>query len=243
MMQMESDRMTNLRISEEDVATERDVILEERNQRVGISPAALFREQRGAAQYLNHPYGTPVIGWADEVRQLGRDDALSFYDAYYAPNNAILVVAGDVDPQEVRALAETYYGVIPANPDLPARLRPQEPPQLAERRLFFEDSRVAQPSVTRSYLAPERDSGAQETAAALTLLSEILGGGATSVLNEKLQFDRQIAVHSSAWYSGTSLDDTTFNLSVVPAAGVTLRETEDALDEVIETFLAEGVDE
>ncbi|MEB8389131.1 pitrilysin family protein [Rhodobacteraceae bacterium KMM 6894] len=242
MMRMESDRMINLQIGEREIATERDVIIEERNQRVENNPGALFREQRNAAQYLNHHYGIPIIGWQHEMKMLGLKEANDFYHTYYAPNNAILVVAGDVDPAEVHRLAETYYGAHPANPDLPERMRPQEPRQMAERRIVFEDPRVAQPYVSRSYLAPERDSGDQETAAALTLLADILGGGTTSVFAEKLQFDRPLTVQSSAWYDGMSLDDTTFNLVVVPAAGVTLQEAEDAMDQVLTDFLQTGVD-
>ncbi len=242
MMQMESDRMINLQLGDEEIATERDVIIEERNQRVENSASALFRERASAAQYLNHRYGVPVIGWQHEMPALTLEDALSFYRTYYAPNNAILVVAGDVTPDQVRDLAKTYYGVIPANPDLPERVRAQEPRQMAERRIVFEDPRVAQPFVSRSYLAPERDSGAQKQAAALTMLSEILGGGTTSVLTEKLQFDSQIAVQAGAWYEGLSLDKTTFNLFVVPAAGVSLEEAEAALDQTLADFMKDGID-
>ncbi|MDX1782066.1 MAG: pitrilysin family protein [Thalassovita sp.] len=243
MMRMESDRMVNLKLDESDIKTERDVILEERNMRVENNPSALFREQKNAVQYLNHRYGVPVIGWRHEMEELSLEDALSYYGTYYSPNNAILVVAGDVPPDEVRALAETYYGVIPANPDLPAeRYRSQEPPQTAERRLVYRDARVAQPYVSRSYLAPERDAGAQEKPAALNLLAEILGGGQTSVLNEKLQFESKQVVYAGAFYDGTSLDDSTFNLVVVPAPGVTLQEAEDAMDGVLEEFFANGVD-
>lgn len=241
-MRMESDRMSNLKLDEAAIATERDVIIEERNQRVENSPQALFREQKDAMQYLNHRYGVPVIGWRHEMETLGLEDALEYYRTYYAPNNAVLVIAGDVMPEDVRVLAERYYGVIPANPALPERIRPQEPQQLAERRITFRDARVSQPYVTRSYLAPERDSGAQKEAAALTLLAEILGGGQTSYLVEKLQFDAQVAVQSSAWYSGLSLDDTTFDLAVVPAPGVTLEAAEAALDDALTSFLAQGID-
>jgi len=242
MMQMESDRMVNLHLGEDDIKTERDVIIEERNQRVENSPGALMREQKNAAQYMNHPYGVPIIGWQAEMQELGLQDALDYYQTYYAPNNAILIVAGDVTPDEVRTLAQTHYGKLPANPDLPQRARPQEPRQMAERRLTFQDPRVAQPYVTRSYLAPERDSGAQEKAAALTLLAEILGGGSTSVLAEALQFDSRQAVNTAAYYSATSLDDTTFNLVVVPAPGVTLQQAEDAMDDVIAGFLETWID-
>ncbi|MGR3462325.1 MAG: M16 family metallopeptidase [Roseovarius sp.] len=241
-MEMEADRMVNLRLSENDIATERDVVLEERNQRVENSPAALFRERMGAMQYLNHPYGMPIIGWRHEMEALDRAAAVGFYNTYYAPNNAILIVAGDADPEEVRALAEKHYGPIPANPNLPERIRPQEPPQLAERRLSLRDPRVSQPYLARSYLAPERDSGAQREAAALTLLAALLGNGQTSVLNEALQFEQSIAVQVGAWYSGMSLDDTSLDLVVVPAPGVTLDEAEAALGEVLTGFLETGPD-
>lgn len=241
-MRMESDRMTNLQLDEADILTERNVIIEERNQRVENSPGALFREQKNAMQYLNHRYGVPIIGWRHEMEGLDLDAALEYYRTFYAPNNAILIVAGDVAPDTVRQLAETYYGPIPANPALPERARPQEPPQLAERRITMRDARVSQPYVTRSYLAPERDSGAQHKAAALTLLADILGGGQTSHLAEKLQFETQTAVQVGASYSGLSLDDTTFDLFVMPAPGVTLEQAETAMDEALTTFLETGVD-
>ncbi len=242
MMSMESDRMKNIRLTPENIETERDVILEERNQRTENSPGALFGEQLNAAQYLNHRYGTPIIGWKHEMEQLDLADALAFYELYYSPNNAILVVSGDVQPDEVKALAEQYYGAIPANPALPKRERTQEPPQTAERRLTFRDGRVAQPYISRSYLAPERDPGDQKQAAALTMLSEILGGGTTSYLTEKLQFDTQVATYTGAFYNGTALDDTTFSFVVVPSEGVSLKEAEDALDVALATFMEEGVD-
>ncbi len=243
MMEMEADRMNDLRLTDEDIETERQVIVEERNQRTESSPGALAREQMVAAQYINHPYGRPVIGWMHEIKGLGRTEVRDFYETYYSPNDAILVVAGDVEPENVLALAEEHYGPIPAEPDLPERIRPEEPPQRAERRLIYEDERISQPYVTRTYLAPERDSGAQEKAAALTYLAQILGGSSfTSVLSEQLVFDGGIALHVGARYDGMSLDDTTFNLSVVPKEGVSLREAEDALDAALAEFLEAGVD-
>jgi zinc protease len=242
MMQMEADRMKNIRLTEENIATERNVIIEERNQRTENNPGALFGEQISAAQYLNHRYAVPIIGWMHEMETLDMQDALSFYELYYSPNNAVLVVTGDVTPDEVRALAEEHYGPIPANPDLPERLRTEEPPQIAERRLVYRDARVAQPYVRRSYLAPERDPGAQETAAALVFLGEILGGGTTSFLTEALQFDSQVATYAAAFYRPVSLDDTTFNLIVVPRPGVSLQEAEDAMDAALARFMETGVD-
>jgi zinc protease len=243
MMQYEADRMNNLVLTEEDIVSERGVILEERNQRTENSPNALAREQMRASQFLNHRYGVPIIGWKHEMETLDMDDALSFYDLYYSPNNAILVVAGDVQPDEVLALAQEHYGPIPMEPDLPERFRTQEPPQTAERRLIFEDPRVAQPYVTRSYLAPERDAGAQEDAAALTYLADLLGGSPfTSALGIALQFETSTAVYSGAYYDGLNLDDGTFGFTVVPSEGVSLQEAEDAMDAAIVDFLAAGID-
>jgi len=244
MMSLEADRMEGLTLSAKDVDTEREVILEERNQRTDNNAGALFAEQRMAAQYLNHPYGIPILGWRAEMEKLSRQDALNFYHANYAPNNAILVVAGDVTPDQVRTEAEKYYGPLQPNPAVKPRARPQEPPQLAERRLRFSDPRVAQPYVLRTYLAPERNPGDQKTSAALVYLANLLGGeGATSLLGEKLQFENQTAIYTSAFYNGTSVDPTTFGLVVVPADGVTMQEAEDAMDGVLAAFLKTGVDQ
>ena len=242
MMEMEADRMKNVQLDREDILTERDVIIEERNQRVENDPGSLFREQRMAAQFLNHPYGTPIIGWRHEMVSLDLDDALAYYRQFYSPNNAVLVVAGDVMPDDVLALAQEHYGPIPRNDALPERVRPAEPPQMAERRISFEDPRVAQPYVMRTYLAPERDPGDQRTAAALTLLAEVLGGSQTSVLPQQLQFEEKRAVYAGAFYSGLSLDDTTFGVVNVPAEGITLEEAEADMDRVVSQFLETGVD-
>lgn len=243
MMEMEADRMRGLQMTEEDVATERDVVLAERTQRTDSDPSALFREQMRAAQFLNHPYSIPVIGWRHEIEQLNREDAFAFYRQYYAPNNAILVVAGDVYPDDVRQLAETYYGPIAPTIGLQDRVRPTEPPQSAERRMSMRDPRVSQPYVTRSYIAPERNSGDQSDAAALTILANLLGGdGATSYLGQALMFEDPKAIYVSASYGGASLDLATFGLVIVPVPDVSLDDAEAALDATIARFLAEGVD-
>ncbi len=242
-MRMEADRMRNLRISEDDWQTEREVILEERAQRTDSDPSALFREQIRAAQFLNSPYGTPVIGWRQEMEALTREDALAWYAQFYAPNNAVLVVAGDVTPEQVKALATQYYGPLAPSPEIAPRARPQEPPQLSERRMRLQDGRIAQPYLMRSYLAPERNPAAQQTAAALTILAEVLGGNAaTSVLGRKLVFESGDAIHASAGYDGLSVDQTTFSLAVMPAADVPLPEAEAALDAALADFLKTGID-
>jgi len=243
MMQMESNRMNNLAITADDIETERNVILEERNQRTENNPGALAREQFQAALYQNHRYGVPIIGWKHEMEQLELEDTKAFYDLYYSPNNAVLVVAGDVQPDAVKALAETYYGVIPAEAQLPERIRQQEPPQRAERRVTYVDPRVSQPYLIRSYLAPERDPGAQSEAAALVYLADLLGGSSfTSALGQALQFDRQIALYTNASYDGSSLDTDMFSVAVAPADGVTLSQAEAAMDEVINAFMEADID-
>lgn len=244
MMTMEADRMRDLILNEEAVRTERDVVLAERAQRTDSDPGSLFSEQRDAALYMNHHYGIPVIGWRHEIEQLNLTDALDFYGHFYAPNNAILVVAGDVDPSEVEALAMAHYGKLePSAGIVVPRVRPTEPPQLSARRLDYHDERVSNPYVIRTYLAPERNSGAQSQAAALTVLAELLGGsGLTSVLGKALQLEDPVAVSTGAFYSATSLDPGSFGLYVVPAAGVTLEQAEAKMDEVLEAFLVNGPD-
>lgn len=243
MMKLEAERMRDLQLTDEVVATERNVILEERNQRTDSDPGSLFSEQTRAAQYLNHPYGIPVIGWRHEIEQLNRADAEAFYKTYYAPNNAVLIVAGDVRPDDVRKMAEAHYGPLKPTPDIPPRLRPQEPPQLAERRLEMRDARVSEPFMMRSYLAPQRQSGNQKEAAALVYLAELLGGsGTTSLLAKKLQFEDPKAVYSYAFYDGTALDSGSFGFGLAPLPGVTPQEAEAAMDQVVADFMAAGPD-
>lgn len=242
-MEMEADRMRNLRLSPDDWMTERDVIMEERHQRIDSDPSALFAEQMRAAQFLNNPYGNPVIGWPDEMRNLTREDALDWYERYYAPNNAILVIAGDVTTDQVKTLAQQYYGPLAPSDTIPPRVRAQEPPQRASRHMSFDDPRVAQPYLVRSYLAPERNSGDQKTAAALTILSALLGGDAqTSVLSQDLVFVKGDAIWVSTGYDGMSIDPTTFTISMMPASDVTLPDAEKALDQALATFMKTGID-
>lgn len=238
-MKMESDRMVDVRITEDHVKTEREVIIEERNARTDNSPDALFMEQLRATMFLNHAYGTPIIGWRREMEQLSLDDALEFYRRYYAPDNAILVVAGAVTPDQVRTLAQKYYG--PLKPSgQPADPRPQEPPQLAARRIEMIDDRVRQPYVMRSYLVPTYSPASPEEAAALSILSDIFSEGIASRLSQSLQVTKKIAIGTGGWYSPQSRDDTLFMLYGVPAAGHTLAEVETAIDAEIKRFIAEG---
>ncbi len=239
-MRLEADRMVNLTLTDEQVATEREVILEERRSRTDNVPEALWGEQMSAALFLAHPYGIPVIGWQHEMRALNRDDALRFYRDHYAPNNAILVVAGDVTAEAVRTLAEATYGAIPAR-QIEARQRPQDPPHRAARRVEYRDERVARPSWRRRYVAPSRNRGDTEHALPLMLLSDILGGGATSRLYRTLVVDAQVATHAGSYYGGGALDLDSFSLYAIPPGASDVAAMETAIDEVIAELLAEGV--
>ena len=244
MMYYESDRMKNLKISELDFNTEVKVVIEERSQRTDSKPGALFNEQNMASLYLNHPYGVPIVGWRHELEDLDREDAIDFYKTYYSPNNAILIVSGDVDPENVQILANKFYGSLENTIYLDVRKRPAEPPQIVERRLIFEDERVSQPYITRTYLAAERDPGQQREAAALTLLADLIGSdGIQSILGKTLQLDNKKAIYTNAYYNGLSYDDTNFSLIVVPNIDVTLLDIEVELDKVINTFISNGIDE
>jgi len=234
MMEYEADRMTGLILKDENVLPERDVVLEEFNMRVANNPDARLTEQMMAALYLNHPYGRPVIGWRQEIEKLDREDALAFYKRFYAPNNAILVIAGDVDEKEVRPMAEKFYGGIAAQPSIPEkRIRPQEPTPAAPRTVTLSDPRVEQTSVRRYYLVPSSTTAASGESAALDVLAQLMGTGSNSYLYRALVIDRPLAVSAGAGYQGTSLDPTQFQISVSPKPGVEFAEVEKAIDGVI----------
>ena len=238
-MGMEADRMVNLVLTVDDVKTERDVVLEERRSRIDNNPASQLREAMSAAQYMAHPYGIPVIGWKHEVEALNHADALAFYKRYYAPNNAILVVAGDVDPNAVIAMAEKHFGPL-ERADTPARRRPQEPPQLAERRVIFKDARVSQADWRRGYLAPTRSAGESRHAVPLSLFADLLGGGTTSLLYRELVMKQKLAANAGAYYSSTSLDQSRFMLYATPSPGVSLAKLEVAIDATLVAALKDG---
>ncbi|MBR1126269.1 insulinase family protein [Bradyrhizobium lablabi] len=234
MMEFEADRMTGLILKDENVLPERDVVLEEFNMRVANNPDARLTEQIMAALYLNHPYGRPVIGWRQEIEKLDREDALAFYKRFYAPNNATLVIAGDVEAKDVRPLVEKYYAAIPAQPAIPAkRIRPQEPTPAAPRTVTLSDPRVEQTSVRRYYLVPSSTTAASGESPALDVLAQLMGTGSNSYLYRALVIDRPLAVSAGAGYQGTSLDPTQFQISVSPKPGVEFADVEKAIDEVI----------
>jgi len=231
-MKLEADRLVNLDLSDAHVAPERDVVLEERRMRVDNDPQSLMSEQMHAALHYSHPYGRPVIGWAEEVRRIDRVSAQDFYDHHYAPNNAILVVAGDVTPDDVRKLASDIYGKVPSK-----RLQPRaeyaEPPRLAETRMTIvrQDARV--PIFSRIYRVPSYSTARPGRAESLEVLGQLLGGDQTSILYRVLVEQKKLASDAGANYDGYNRDAGEFSVYAVPRPGVSLEALEKAVDQVL----------
>lgn len=241
MMTLEADRMENLVLTQALILPERDVVNEERNSRTENNPGSLLREAMNASLYQNHTYANPVIGWKHEVNALNKDDAIAFYDKFYTPNNATLIVAGDVDVETVRALALKTYGKVKRRAEPGKRMRTKEPEPRAARRIEMSDARVRTPNFSRVYLVPSYTSNDTEEAEAFDVLSQILGRGTTSRIYRKLVVEQKVASSAGSWYQGGSLDETQFGFYGSPRNGKTLEEVEAATDEVIATLLKEGV--
>lgn len=241
LMEFEADRMTGLVLTDENVLPEREVVLEERRSRTDSDPAAQLSEAAQAALFVNHPYRNPIIGWQHEIRALNRADALEFYKRFYAPNNAILVVAGDVTEKDVRPLAENTYGRVPSQSDIKPRVRPSEPEPVAHRRVVLNDPRVQQPQLSRNYLVPSYRLAKPGEAEALDVLSHILGSGSTSRLYRALVVEQGLAANAGAWYSGTAFDNARFGVYATPRPGTTVDKLEAALDAAIAKVAQDGV--
>jgi len=236
-MEMEADRMRNLTLSEEDVASERQVILEERNQRIENIPQALFQEKIMNAIFPTHPYGIPVIGWKNEIETLSREDALATYKKWYAPNNAILVISGDVSMQEILPLAEKYYGVLIPSENIPnERIRTASDTLTENKLISMSDSKVGQPILRRIYKAP-RDNNALEAGI------YILGGSSSSYLYKRLVLNERKAIAVNASYSPVSLNDTTLVINAVPTPNTTVEDLQKSLDTALSDFIKTKITE
>jgi zinc protease len=240
-MGFEADRMTGLTLTDEIVAPERDVVLEERRMRSDTDPGAALDEALQAALYTHHPYGTPIIGWRHEIETLDRSDALDYYRRFYTPENAILIVAGDVEAEEVEALARETYGKIPARGAAPVRNRTREPDPRAERIVKLADPKVEQPSLERLYLVPSFRTAEKGVAEALEVLAHHIGGGQTSLFYRRLVLEQKVAVMAGAYYLSTAVDASRFYLYAMPAEGVSLDALEKAMDAVVAELAETGV--
>ncbi|MEP0232813.1 pitrilysin family protein [Roseibium sp.] len=243
MMEMEADRMENLVLTEEVVAPERDVVLEERRMRVDSDPGSKLREALTAITFVNHPYGSPVIGWQSEIEALNKDSAIAFYNRFYTPNNAVLVIAGDVDAENVKKLAEQTYGKVARRAEPGARIRPAEPPLAGERRISVSDPRVRQETVSMTWIVPSQTTGHGHEAEALDVLAYVLGGGATSRLHKEAVLERKLAINAGSYYQGGALDDGRFGFYGAPREGHTLDEIEAIIHLELKKVISDGITE
>ncbi|WP_436718008.1 M16 family metallopeptidase [Roseibium algicola] len=243
MMKLEADRMENLVLSDEVVTPERDVVLEERRMRVDSEPGSRLQEALNSITFVNHPYGSPVIGWQSEIEALNKEAAIAFYDRFYTPNNAVVVIAGDVDVDAVRKLAQETYGKVARRAEPGERLRPAEPPLAGERRIAVSDPRVRQESLSQIWIVPSQTTGEGRTPEALDVLSYILGEGPSSRLHKALVLDQEAALSAGAYYQGSALDNGRFGLYAVPRPGYTLEDMERLIATELQKLLETGVTE
>jgi zinc protease len=238
-MELEADRIRGLTPSDQDIANERQVILEERRSRVENNPDALLNEQVNAMLFRNHPYRIPVIGWMHEMEGLTKQDVLDFHARYYHPNNMILIVSGAITADELRPLAEKYYGPL-RRKEVPKREWTSEPPQIAARRITLAHPNVNQPVWSRTYSAASLAYGKKEHALPLFLLSQLLGGGKTSRLYQAIVVEQKLASSIDTSYSGFNVGPAQFEITAVPEKGVALDKLEAAIDAKI-ARLTQGI--
>ncbi|MFN7054140.1 M16 family metallopeptidase [Hyphomonas sp.] len=246
MMELEADRMVNLIINDDPEGpfiSERDVVKEERRQRIENNPNALLQEQVLSTLWRGHPYEITVIGLMDEVAALTPEDGLEFYRQYYSPENAILVVAGDVTEEEVRALAERYYGPIqPTGLAINERPWRSVEPLTESHFLSHSDPKVRQPVWSRYYLGTSQRRN-YEKALALEVGLQVLGGGLTSRLYQALVEEQKLAINVATFSWTTLHDEGPAVIFGTPVTGVTLEELEAAVMAEIERILEEGFTE
>jgi zinc protease len=236
-MQLEADRLANLDLSDSNVSTERNVVMEERRMRVENDPQSLFGEQLAAALHTTHPYGRPVIGWMEEIQHIDRIAARDFYRHHYAPNNAILVLAGDITAEEARKLAQTAYAKVPAR-DLSPRWDIAQPPRLGETRLTITRADAKVPLLMRAYRVKSYTEARPGEAEGLEVLAQQLGGDATGILYRRLVVEMRLATDAGASYDGYARESGEFDLYAEPRPGVSLEALERAMDRVMADFIA-----
>jgi zinc protease len=239
-MRLEADRMVNLSPHEKDFTPEHQVVLEELRMRVENSPEGKLDQQMNAALYLNAPYHHPVIGWKSEVEGLTLADVIDFHNKWYAPNNAVFVVSGDITMATLKPLAEKYFGPLKSRP-LPHRVVLEEPRPIAARTVVMRDANVHQPSWSRSYLAPSHAAGEVKYAYPLEVLAEIVGGDTTSRLYRHLVVEQKLAAEVWAGYKPESRGPTSFDFSASPNPGVDIEKLAAAMDAEIKSIVEQGV--
>ena len=244
-MKLEADRMRNLILTEEEFAKEIKVVMEERRLRTDDQPHALVYEKMMSVAYQSHPYRRPIIGWMNDLENMSVGDAQEWYDRWYAPNNAVLVLVGDVDPKEVYSLAQKYYGEIESRPiaSLAVRKPQTEVTQAGIKRLQIK-APAQMPYLVMGYHAPVlHDANADWEPYALQMLVGVLDGNGSARLNKELVRNQQIASSINADYDSTGRGPGMFFLSGTPSEGRSAAELESAIRIEIERLIDAGVTE
>ena len=239
-MRLEADRMQNLLLTDVEFAKEIKVVMEERRLRTDDQPRSLLHETLMAAAFKAHPYRTPVVGWMRDLETMKGADARAWYRAWYAPNNAVLIVTGDVRPEEVVRLAKKYYG--PLKPRLlPERKAQDEPEQAGVRRVNLK-APAELPYLVMAWRVPRMvDVEKDDDAHALEVLAGVLDGHEGARISRRLVRETRIASEAGAGYDNTARGPVLFTLEGVPAAGNSLAQLEDALRGEVQRIAAEGV--
>jgi zinc protease len=239
-MKLESDRMHNLNLTAEEFGKEVKVVMEERRMRTEDNPQSLMYEVMNAAIYQQHPYQHPVIGWMNDLEAMTASDARDWYRRWYAPNNATLVIAGDVKAEEVFALAKKYYGPIPRSVQ-PPRRHFTEPAQLGIKRLVVK-APAELPQLVMSYHTPTLKDAKQDWKPyALEILAGVLDGNEAARLNKHLVREQQVASSAGAGYDSTARGPSLFTLEATPSTGKTVADAEAALRQEIDLLIKDGV--
>jgi len=241
-MQLEADRMHNLVLSEKEFSKEIKVVMEERRWRTDDDAHSLVGERLMATAYQEHPYHNPIIGWMNDLENMTYLDAQDWYKTWYAPNNATLVIAGDVKASEVFALAQRHYGRIPAG-KLPKRKVAGEQPQLGIKRIVVK-APAELPYFIMAYHAPTmRDVEKDWKPYALSVLAGVLDGSESARLNKALVREQQVAISVGAGYDSTSRGPSQFTIEGTPASGKTIAELEAAIRAQLQAVVRDGVNE
>ncbi len=231
-MAMEADRMQNIKLNEKQLKKEKLVVLEERRSRIENNPLALLAEQMDKELFQNHPYGRPIIGWPDDIESLSLADTTAFYQRHYAPNNAVLIIVGDITIDELQPMAEKYYGPLKPSSLPPRNIQRHITPPKAQR-ITRPDERIHKSQWLRFYIAPQYSQECS-TCYALTLLSYLLGESRTSQLYEKLVVNKKLATSVSSNYDDLSLGPATFSISATPAPNISLEILEKEINTQLE---------
>lgn len=240
--ELEADRMVNLNLTEASFAKELRVVMEERRQRVDDNPRALVNERLHSTMFMAHPYRTPVVGWMNDLENMRLSDARAWYDTWYAPNNAVLVVSGDVQPEQVFALAEKHFGPIPSK-SLPIRKPQSEPDQTGMKRVIVK-APARMPTIAMAYHAPAlHDIEKDWEPYALSILAGVLDGHPAARLEREMVSETRVAHSVSADYDGIRRGPGAFYVNVTPAQGKSVDDVEQVWREQLELLITGGVSE